>query len=110
VGSIERLLAYAPQSMYLTHYSRVTGVPRLAEMLQSQIAELVRIARRHAGSADAHGAIRVAMFALWVQLLRRHGCTLPEAEIAELLETDLELNAQGLVVWLERQRKTNPSV
>jgi len=38
-------------------------------------------------------------------LLREHGCTLSEARIDELLETDLDLNAQGLVVWLERQKR-----
>jgi glyoxylase-like metal-dependent hydrolase (beta-lactamase superfamily II) len=109
IGSIDRLLAYGPESIYLMHYSRVTGIPRLAAMLKEQIHEFVRIAHEQAAAPDPHGAIRTAMFALWVKLLRRQGCTLPEADIAQHLEIDLELNAQGLIVWLERQRKTRPA-
>jgi glyoxylase-like metal-dependent hydrolase (beta-lactamase superfamily II) len=109
LSSIDRLLSFSPESMYLTHYSRVTGVPRLAGQLKFQIGEFVRIARQHADSPDAHGAIRGAMFELWLHLLQQHGCTLPVSEIAQLLETDLELNAQGLVVWLRRQQKARSS-
>jgi glyoxylase-like metal-dependent hydrolase (beta-lactamase superfamily II) len=105
IGSIDRLVAYAPESIYLMHYSRVTNIPRLAAMLKSQIREFVRIAHESAGSADVHGAIRAAMFGLWTELLQRQGSTVPAVDVARLLETDLELNAQGLVVWLERQRK-----
>ena len=39
---------------------------------------------------------------LWLELVRRHGCALSDAEIDEVLEGDLALNTQGLVVWLER--------
>ena len=43
ISSIDRLMSYAPESIYLMHYSRVTGTPRLATMLKSQIREFVRI-------------------------------------------------------------------
>jgi len=33
--------------------------------------------------------------------LSRHGCTLAEDTLLEMWETDLELNAQGLIVWLD---------
>lgn len=108
MASIDRLLGFAPESIYLMHYSRVTGVPRLADMLKSQIHEFVRIAREHAGTADPHAAIRAAMLELWLRLLQRHGCKLSAHEVSQLLQTDLDLNAQGLVAWLERQRK-NPA-
>jgi hypothetical protein len=34
--------------------------------------------------------------------LREHGCTMSEAEIAQALAIDIELNAQGMAVWLDR--------
>lgn len=37
IASIDRLLSYAPQAMYLMHFSRVTDVPRLGEALKGQI-------------------------------------------------------------------------
>lgn len=102
IASVDRVMSYAPQAVYLTHYSRVTDVPRLAQILKEQIRELERLALRHAAAADPKAAIHADMHALWLDLARRHGCTLPQAQLDELLWTDLELNAQGLVAWLKR--------
>ena len=43
------------------------------------------------------------MRALWLRLARGHGITASETELEEILGKDLDLNAQGLVAWLERQ-------
>lgn len=101
-ASIDKLLGYSPQAAYLMHYSRVTGLPRLAESLQAQIRELAAIAQRHAGAADREAAIRADMRALWLTLARRHGITHPESRIDDILGKDLDLNTQGLVAWLDR--------
>jgi glyoxylase-like metal-dependent hydrolase (beta-lactamase superfamily II) len=105
IASIDRLMSFAPESMYLMHYSRVTGLPRLAAMLKSQIREFARIAVERSGLPGAHQAIREAMFDMWLKLLQGEGSTLPVREVADLLETDLELNAQGLIIWRNRQLK-----
>jgi len=102
VASIERMLAYRPESMYLMHFSRVTDVPRLGESLKSQVRELARLARAHAKDADPAAGIRAAMRELWVEAAHRHGCRHSEAQLDQLLQGDLELNTQGLVVWLAR--------
>lgn len=104
-ASIDRMMSYVPESIYLMHYSRVTGTPRLAALLKLQIREFVRIARECETLPDAHHAIRVAMMNLWLKLLREQGSTLSDQEVADWLEGDLELNAQGLVIWMQRQRK-----
>ncbi|HEX6507389.1 MAG TPA: MBL fold metallo-hydrolase [Chloroflexota bacterium] len=107
ISSIDRLLSYAPDSIYLMHYSRVTGIPRLAALLKSQVREFVRIAGECEGRPDALQATRAAMLDLWLKLLQQQGSTRPAAEVAELLETDLDLNSQGLLIWCERQRRGN---
>jgi hypothetical protein len=104
-ASIDRIMAHEPESIYLMHFSRVTGTPRLAAMLKSQIREFVRIAQERAEQPDVHDAIRAAMMELWLKLLKQQGSTLSPAEVSDWLEGDLELNAQGLVIWLERRRK-----
>jgi len=109
ISSIDRLMSYAPESMYLMHYSRVTGTPRLAEMLKSQIREFVRIVRDCEALPDAHNAIRAAMLELWLKLLQQQGSTVAADDVAKLLETDLELNSQGLLLWFARQRRSNLS-
>ena len=42
------------------------------------------------------------LVALFDSDLRGHGCRLPQDEVARLLELDVELDAQGLAVWLDR--------
>jgi len=102
LASIDRMLSYRPESIYLMHFSRVTGVPRLAELLKSQIRELAALARRHARAADRAAAIRADMLALWLDLARREGSTLEDAALERALAGDLVLNTQGLIAWLDR--------
>ncbi|HJS91028.1 MAG TPA: MBL fold metallo-hydrolase [Steroidobacteraceae bacterium] len=103
IASVDRMLAYSPEAMYLMHFSRVTDVPRLGESLKEQIRELTRIAERCATAVDRAAAIRTAMAELWRELAARHGCRLPAEQVLALLEDDLELNTQGLIAWLERR-------
>jgi len=101
-ASIERMLGYSPQQMFLTHYSRVTGLERLAADLFVQIDAMVAIARAHALDADRHERIAADLADLYIGRALTHGCTLGTVRIRELLALDIELNTQGLEVWLER--------
>jgi len=103
--SIDRLAAYAPQYLYLMHYSRVTDIPRLALSLKHQIREFVRFALELGSRADAAQAIGSAMRELWVELARAHGCRLSQAEYDEYLAKDIALNVQGIIAWLARRQK-----
>jgi glyoxylase-like metal-dependent hydrolase (beta-lactamase superfamily II) len=103
IASVDRLLSYSPEAMYLMHFSRVTDVPRLGESLKGQIRELTRIAEQSATAPDRAAAIRAGMSDLWRELALRHGCQLPPERLLSLLEGDLELNTQGLIAWLHRR-------
>jgi glyoxylase-like metal-dependent hydrolase (beta-lactamase superfamily II) len=105
IVSIDRMVAYRPEAMYLMHFSRVTDVPRLALALKFQIREFVRIAQRYAGVQDPYGAIKADMLDLWLGLARDHEVTLDRASIERVLQGDLDLNTQGLIVWLNRLKK-----
>jgi glyoxylase-like metal-dependent hydrolase (beta-lactamase superfamily II) len=107
VASIERMMAYRPEALYLMHYSRVTDVPRLGAELKVQVRQIADIALRNADAPDPKAAMADEMRTLWLRLARQHGVTLPEARIDEVLGTDVELNAQGLVAWVERQRRAS---
>ncbi|HEX8782760.1 MAG TPA: MBL fold metallo-hydrolase [Steroidobacteraceae bacterium] len=102
IASIDRMLAYRPESIYLMHFSRVTDVPRLGISLKEQIAELARIARAHGGDPDPQAGIRADMLALWRSLARDHGSRLSDGELEHAVAGDLRLNTQGLIAWLTR--------
>jgi glyoxylase-like metal-dependent hydrolase (beta-lactamase superfamily II) len=103
-ASIERMLSYHPQQMFLTHYSRVTDVPRLARDLLEQIDATVAIALAHASDESRHARITEELAQLYVARAQAHGCTLGDARVRELLAMDIELNAQGLEVWLDKRK------
>ena len=105
VASIDRITSYRPEAAYLMHYSRVTNIPKLAADLEAQVTELVRIARRNADRPDVKSAIVQDMQAMWRERARKHGVTFSDERIDALLKDDAELNAQGLVVWIERQKR-----
>lgn len=102
--SVERLLSFKPAAMYLTHYGQVPEVERQAAELLRHLDFSVQLARthQHAGS-ERHPRILRDLTAYLLAEIRRHGCTLPENELLDLWATDLELNAQGLGVWLDQQ-------
>ncbi len=102
--SIARMLEREPQQMFLTHYSRVSEVPRLAQDLREQIDAMVAIAHTHARAADRHARIAADLADLYTSRAQAHGCTMDAAQVRGLLEMDIELNTQGLEVWLDRQK------
>jgi glyoxylase-like metal-dependent hydrolase (beta-lactamase superfamily II) len=102
IASIDRMLGYRPESIYLMHFSRVTDIPRLAASLKEQIRELAVIARAHTADPDPASGIRADMLALWRALARRHGCRLSDSDLERAFEGDLALNTQGLIAWLTR--------
>jgi glyoxylase-like metal-dependent hydrolase (beta-lactamase superfamily II) len=107
-ASVDRILALGPRTLYLTHFGGVTGVARLGASLKAQIRQCVEIARRHAAAPDRQRAIHDELKRLWLDLLRDHGTRLEPRALDDLLENDLELNAQGLVAWLEREARAKP--
>lgn len=99
--SVRRLLSYSPERMYLTHYGCVEGVPTLGEMMLAQIDELVALAEPLRHAAERHAKLRQGLSDIYLRRVREHGGTLAEAETLALLASDIELNAQGLAVWLD---------
>jgi len=104
-ASIARMMEQSPQAMYLTHYGRVEGVARLAAELHEQIDAMVSLAQACDGGPDRHRALVAALSGYYLERAQAHGCALDDAEVLHLLEMDIELNAQGLEVWLDRSRR-----
>lgn len=102
--SVERLLAARPERMYITHFGAVGDVPRLGELFLAHLEAMVAIARAAPAGPARHEAMTAALRNLYVGSLRRHGCTQTPAALAALLAIDIELNAQGMGVWLDRGR------
>lgn len=107
-ASIRRLVALKPAAMYLTHYDRVEPVAKLADDLHVQIDMMVSIAQSaQENSVDAeqrHEAMKAALTKLYLSRAHAHGWNGDRAQLLEILGMDVELNAQGLGIWLDSRR------
>jgi glyoxylase-like metal-dependent hydrolase (beta-lactamase superfamily II) len=104
-ASIDRLMAEQPTAMYLTHYAQLTDLPAKAADLHRRLDVLVAMAEAHADDGETrHAAIKQEQTDYLLAELRSHGCTLPVATILDILATDIELNTQGLEIWLDQRQ------
>jgi len=103
-ASIARLLSYAPESMYLTHYGRVGSPKALSLGLLRLLEATVALGHRVARSPDRHALLKDGLSTLYLGSLEAHGCgqDLSREAQLDLLQMDIELNAQGVGVWLDR--------
>ena len=103
--SLKLLMSSDPEWIYLTHYGRVGKPGPLAEKLHQDIDHLVSLAHSAAGKENAQ-ALLEGMIEDWLmESLRQHGCTLEEPQLNDILQTDIRLNAQGLLFWSSRQNQ-----
>jgi glyoxylase-like metal-dependent hydrolase (beta-lactamase superfamily II) len=104
-ASISRLTALKPSAMYVTHYGRLTQIEPLAADLHQRIDAMTTIAqtvqRKGASPAQRHARIKSALADYYAACLATHGWHGGRAAQQELLGMDIELNTQGLSVWLD---------
>lgn len=104
--SVNRIAALQPEKLYLTHFAAVREVPRLQSLFLELLDGMVALAHQVPAGAGQHEALKAGLFDLYLSSLRAHGCALSDAQIHQLLEMDLELNAQGIEVWLDKAARS----
>jgi glyoxylase-like metal-dependent hydrolase (beta-lactamase superfamily II) len=100
-ASVQRMLSYAPQAMYLTHYGRVDRPEELAISLLDQVDQMVALGLQLRHSDDRLNRLKQGLQRMSLQLVQAHGCKLPVERQLGLLAFDIELNAVGLGIWLD---------
>ena len=103
--SVDRIMACGPEQLYLTHYSRVRNLERLAGQMHAGIDAYVAIANQHEGDDDRSQALRRSLFEYYVEQLDEHDYQGDREQVAAVMGIDVELNAQGLEFWLEKRKK-----
>jgi glyoxylase-like metal-dependent hydrolase (beta-lactamase superfamily II) len=100
-ASLDRYLAFNPLRMFLTHFGMVESVEALAGRLHRALDDYVGLALRLRDEEGRFPKLKSALLGYELDGLRAHRCPLPEPALRGLLEMDMELNAQGLEVWLK---------
>ena len=105
-NSIDKVMAYTPDWLYLTHYSAVKPSARIVAGLHEQIDDFVQLTEQAAAGSEQEFSTALAA-SLTDYLIRRCLNELPEIdeELARhWLQLDANLNAQGLVFWWQHKR------
>ena len=101
--SVDRIMSYAPRSVFLTHYAEVRDLTRLAREMKERVVAYVDLALRYRDALDRTDELRHGMYQLLATWLDAHGFPRDDSERRRLLDDDIELNCQGLEHWLDRK-------
>jgi len=99
--AIDRIMRLEPEQLYLTHYSRVTDLAKLADDMHKRLDDFVAIAREHANDNNRTEAMQKTMFSYFADSLERHGFTADQDRLHAILALDIELNTMGIEYWLD---------
>jgi len=98
LASVDKLMATGCDRAYLTHYSSVEGLEPLAATLRERIKLFAKMAQQSANNA----ALTTQIGRYLIDEVVATGCRLNRANILKILTLDIDLVAQGLTVWLEK--------
>ncbi|MCW8825247.1 MAG: MBL fold metallo-hydrolase [Gammaproteobacteria bacterium] len=102
--SIDKLLSYKPERIFLTHYGMLENPTERAEQLHRDLDAYVQIAMS-VSSENRYEQILEQITNYHRQKISEHGCSISDAELERLVGADFVLCAQGLEVWLQRQKQ-----
>jgi len=103
--AVDRVMGCDPRQLYLTHYSRVTDLARLAHDMHAGIDAFAEMALEHRDEQDRGKRIEGAMFEYLSRRLVAHGFKGDRDAMWSVVDIDVILNSAGLVSWLERLEK-----
>ena len=99
LASLETLASYQPQRVYLTHYGELVYSNELANTLGQQVKAYRDLATTCQGDKVA---LEQVLTDYSLNLMQELDTGMSDVALRELLAFDMDLNALGLQVWLQR--------
>ena len=102
-ASIDRLLALRPEAVYVAHFGQARDVPRLGADLHRLVDAHAELALRWRDAGDDRLPRLVdGVRAMVREESARQQWPVSDDELMHLFAGDIELNAAGLISWLDR--------
>ncbi len=105
LDSLDVLMSYEPERMYLTHYGVLEQPSRYVQSLREQIRDWSQVALTLEKSDDREQQLARQLGEMIGERVRTLWPNVDFKAIAEELRMDIELNAQGIEVWLCHNEK-----
>ena len=103
--AIDTIMGFEPRQLFLTHYSRITDLERLAGDLHRRVDDFVRLVTQHAGEEDRTAAVHASMYDYFIGEIRAHGFTGSDDDIRDVVGKDVILNTMGIEFWLDHKQQ-----
>ncbi len=101
LAAIDRLMTLKPKRLFVTHFGMHAEVEPLAIQLRQQIREYAETAEDLTSTPQRLESIARSLTRQSVNFLLDQQCGLEPDAIADFLQPDMNLNAQGLEHWLQ---------
>ena len=105
LDSLDLLMSYDPRRMYLTHYGVLEAPANYVQSLKHQIRSWSQMALNLASEDGREQAIAEKLSESLRQQILEQWPNVDATEILNDLAMDIELNAQGIEVWLKRNEQ-----
>ncbi len=103
--SLDLIARLADGAVYVTHYGQVRDLAARLAALHRQVDALAALGlREQDAGAERRARLWQGVKALLLDEVRRYGGPFAEAEIMAAYGQDVDLNADGLVAWLDAAR------
>ncbi|MEO7725990.1 MAG: MBL fold metallo-hydrolase [Burkholderiales bacterium] len=100
--SLDLICGLNPGAVYVTHYSQVREIARLADDMHRLVDAHEQLARRErTAGAARHARLTAGVTHIVLGEARRYGWRLTREAVLEVFAGDIELNAQGLAIWVD---------
>ena len=100
--SLDLILGLKPGAIYVTHYSQVRDIVRIGADIHRLIEAHEQLARRERDAGAArHESLKVGVTEIVMGEAQRYGWKLTREQVLGIFAGDIELNAQGLAIWLD---------
>jgi glyoxylase-like metal-dependent hydrolase (beta-lactamase superfamily II) len=104
--SIDRMLSFGPEAIYVTHFGRLMEPTVLAADLHRLIDAHAELGERHRGAgAERKRLLTEGVSELVLAERARQKWRFPREKVLEVFALDIDLNAQGLESWLDSEGK-----
>jgi glyoxylase-like metal-dependent hydrolase (beta-lactamase superfamily II) len=100
--SLDLILGLKPGAIYVTHYSQVRDIVRIGADMHRLIEAHEQLARRERDAGAArHERLKAGVTEIVMGEAQRYGWKLTREQVLGIFAGDIELNAQGLAIWLD---------
>ena len=101
--SLDLIRGLDPPAIFVTHYSKVDDIARLADDMHRLVDAHAQLARREVDAGAArHARLMAGVTEIIMGEAQRYGWRLSREQVLAVFAGDIELNAQGLAIWLDK--------